>query len=121
MRKLFIISMLALIVLACNLSAPEPTTVIVTATPAPIDLEKDIVGAPASWWMDLEIMRQYPNAEIGQRVGVERGVRLYRAIEDNGERYIVIFEQGVEKWELVGRVKINATPTPAPPRYMQGT
>jgi len=131
MKKLFIVIALALVMLACNLATPTPTpeptvtstpvVVVVTATPAPIDLGKDVIMAPPSYWMDLEIQDQFPGAETWPPVGIEKGVRLYRIFKHKGEPYMAIFEQGEERWELVDAVKIGGPTTPKPSEYMKDT
>lgn len=131
MKKLLIIIMLVLAMLACNLPTPTPTpeptvtptpvVIVVTATPAPIDPSKDIITGPPSFWMDLEIKGRFPGAEIWPPVGVQRGIKLYRIFNHDGQDYMAIFEQGEEMWELVDVVEINATSTPEPSEYMKDT
>lgn len=128
MKKLFIVMTLALIVLACiptPTPTPEPTVtptpIVVMATPAPIDLGKDVITGPPSDWMDLEIWKQFPSAAIWPPVGVEKGIRIYRIFKYEGQDYMAIFEQGKEMWELVDAVKISAPPTPKPSEYMKDT
>jgi len=128
-KSYLVIALLVLAMLACSLATPTPTPeptatptpVIVTATPAPIDLGKDVIMAPPSYWMDSEILKQFPDAAVWPPVGVEKGARLYRLFRRNGEHYMAIFEQGEEKWRLVDTIKISATPAPEPLEYMKDT
>ena len=102
MKKLVVL-VLILAVAACRL----PTWI------APAPNPEDAVIAPMSGWMDLEILKQYPNAEIWPPIGVTKDTLIYRAFVYEDVGYIAVFGLVEDRWEILDVIKVmEATPAP---------
>lgn len=133
--RVFLLAVLVLCLLACNLgslAAPTPTseptatpTVIATATKTPtltatptLD-PSSVVSLPELRFFAALVAQTYPFFRYADHIGVERGTRIYLKVELEDGVYLAVFGDVNDQWGLLEMVPMEPTPLPAPGREAQ--